>query len=186
MPHDDICLEAEERMDKAVQVFVEQVRGIRTGRASPALVENIKVDYYGSPTPLKQIAAISVPDARLLVIRPYDPGALGEIEKALQKSELGLNPANDGKVVRLPIPPLSEERRQQLAKQLKGMGEQAKVAVRNVRRDAMKTAEAEEKDKKITEDEKFKIKDSLQKFTEEYEKKTDEGLEKKTKEILEG
>ncbi|MBI4712756.1 MAG: ribosome recycling factor [Planctomycetes bacterium] len=177
--------DAEEKMAKSIEVMSTEFRGIRSGRATPALVDNIKVEYYGSPTPLKQLAAISVPEARLIVIKPYDPTLLGAIEKSIQKSDIGINPANDGKLIRLSIPPLSEERRKQLSKMVKDISEKAKVSVRNIRRDILKVVEDEEKKKTLTEDDKFKLKDDVQKLTEKYEKQVEEHLGKKTKEIME-
>ena len=123
MPYDDIVLEAEEKMEKALEVLNQEFKGVRTGRATPGLVEGISVDYYGAPTNLKQLATITIPDARMIVLKPFDPGSLGEIEKAIQKSNLGINPSNDGKMIRLAIPPLSEERRKQMVKMAKDMVE---------------------------------------------------------------
>ena len=185
MAYDDIVLEAEEKMEKAVEVLLQEFKGVRTGRATPGLVEGVTVDYYGAPTPLRQLATITIPDARMIVLKPFDPGSLGEIEKAIQKSNLGINPANDGKVVRLAIPPLSEERRKQMVKMAKDMVEKAKLAIRNARRDANAQSDAEEKDGALTEDERFKAKEEIQRLTEQYEKKAEEGLEKKTKEVME-
>lgn len=185
MPVDDILLEAQDKMEKALEVLVGELKGIRTGRATPGLVENVRVDYYGSPTPLKTIAGISAPDPRLLIIKPFDPSSLGDIEKAIQKSDLGLNPSSDGKMLRLAVPPLSEERRKQLGKQAKETSEKAKLTIRNARRDGIKQGEDEEKDGAISEDEKFKLKDEIQKLLEEHEKKCADILEKKTKEIME-
>src|SRR5262245_51596990 len=135
MGYDDVLLEAEEKMEKSVEVLKNDYRGMRTGRAHPGLVEPIRVDYYGSPTPLRQLAQIMVPEANQLVIKPFSPQDAGAIEKAILKSELGITPQNDGKVVRLTIPPLSEQRRKQLVSQAKERAEQARVAIRNVRRD---------------------------------------------------
>jgi len=185
MAYDDIVLEAEEKMEKAVEVLMHEFKGVRTGRATPGLVEGIPVDYYGAPTPIKQLATITIPDARMIVLKPFDPGSLGEIAKAIQKSNLGINPANDGKVIRLAIPPLSEERRRQMTKLAKDMVEKAKVAIRNVRRDANAQADAEEKAGTLTEDDRFKAKEEIQRLTEQYEAKADEAFEKKTKEIME-
>jgi ribosome recycling factor len=185
MPYDDIVLEAEDRMEKALEMLAGEFKGVRTGRATPGLVEGIAVEYYGSPTPIKQLAVIAIPDSRLIVLKPYDPSSLGEIERAIQKSNLGINPANDGKVIRLAIPPLSEERRKQLSRLAKDMAEKAKVALRNIRREGNAQADTEEDDKQMTEDEKFKAKEEVQRLTEEFEKKVDELLEKKTKEIME-
>lgn len=185
MPYDDIYLESSEKMTGALDVFNNDLRGIRTGRATPGLVEFIKVDYYNSPTPLKQIANISAPEPRMLIIKPFDPSSMQEIEKAIQKSDLGLNPQNDGKIIRLVVPPLSGERRKQLSQVVRDLGEKAKVSIRNVRRDANKLADAEEKEGTITEDEKFKLKDDIQKLVEEFEKKIQDLFDKKSKEIME-
>jgi ribosome recycling factor len=185
MPADDIILEADDKMDKAVAVLTDEFKGLRTGRATPALVDHLMIEYYGAPTPLKQVASVSCPDPRLIVIKPYDLGALPGIEKAIQKSNLGINPQNDGKLVRLAIPPLSEERRKQFAKIAKESCEKAKIALRNVRRDAMKQAEDEEKKGVMTEDELTRFKTEIQKSIEEHERKIEEILARKTTEILE-
>ncbi len=185
MPTDDIILEADDKMDKAVNVLADEYKGLRTGRATPALVDHLVVEYYGAPTPLKQVASISCPDPRLIVIKPYDATALPGIEKAVQKSNLGINPQNDGKLIRLAIPPLSEDRRKQLAKMAKDSAEKAKVALRNVRRDAMKQAEDEEKKGLMTEDELKRFKDEIQKSIGDHERKMEDILDRKTKEIME-
>lgn len=180
-----IYTDAEQKMQKAMEVMVNEFKGIRTGRASPALVENIRVEYYGSPTPLKQVANISVPEPRMIIIKPYDPTFLKAIEKAIMTSDTGINPSNDGKLIRLNLPPLSEERRKQLSKVAKDTAEKAKVAVRNIRRDSIRLVEDEEKKKTLTEDAKFKLKDDLQKLIEKNEKQIDELLGKKTADIME-
>jgi ribosome recycling factor len=185
MAMDEILLDVEEKMESAVEFLRKEFRTIRTGRASPGLVEHIKVDYYGSPTDLRQLATISTPDATLLVIKPFDPGSLKEIEKAIFASELGITPSTDGKVIRLSVPPLSVERRDQLAAQLKKMAEQTRIVIRNARRDGNKDVEKEEKASELTEDEARKGKDDIQKLTGEYEGKVSEILEAKTKEIHE-
>ncbi|MBI3273444.1 MAG: ribosome recycling factor [Planctomycetes bacterium] len=185
MPYDDIFLEAQDRMEKAIEVMVNEFKGIRTGRATPGLVENIRVEAYGAPMTLKSLATISVPDARMILVKPFDPSTLSAIEKAIQKSDVGLNPSSDGKVLRLAVPPLSEDRRKQLVKGVKEIAEKAKVAVRNVRRDSNKQAEEEKKDSALTEDEAFKLKEEIQKSTEESEKKIEDLLQRKSKEILE-
>lgn len=177
--------DAEQKMQKALEVMVNEFKGIRTGRASPALVENIRVEYYGSPTPLKQVANISVPEPRMIIIKPYDPTFLKDIEKAIMTSDTGINPNNDGKLIRLNLPPLSEERRKQLSKVAKDTAEKAKVSVRNIRRDSIRLVEDEEKKKTLTEDAKFKLKDDLQKLIEKNEKQIDELLSKKTADIME-
>jgi len=184
MPIDDVLLDAELRMEKAVEVFSDSLRGIRTGTASAGLVESIRVDYYGSPTPLRQLAQIAVPDPQLIVIKPYDPGSLPEIEKAIQTSDIGIHPQNDGKVVRLSIPGLSQERRQQLAGRVKAMAEEARIAVRNIRRDANRQLDKDEKDSTISEDDCRRAKDDVQELTDQYEGKVDELLEKKTEDIM--
>ncbi len=185
MPTDDILLECEERMDKVVEYFHREVRGIRTGRASPALVEYIKVDYYGTPTELRQLASIAVPQPDLIIIKPFDPGSVKEIDKALQTSGLGITPNVDGKIIRLPLPALSTERRQQLAGQLKKLAEEARVAIRNVRRDANKTADKEQKDSTLTEDQADKCKEDIQALTDQYTEKVDEILAEKNREVME-
>jgi len=185
MPTDDILLECEEKMEKAVEFFRRELRGIRTGRASAGLVEHLRVDYYGSPTELRQLASIAVPEADLIVIKPFDPASVKDIERAIQASDLGITPNTDGKIIRLPVPALSVERRRQLASQLKKMAEQARVAVRNIRRDANKTAEKEKSEAILTEDDLEKCKEEIQKLTDEYGKKIDELLEEKEKEVME-
>lgn len=185
MPYDDIVLEAEEKMEKAVEVMTGEFKGVRTGRATPALVEGVRVDYYGAPTALKALASITVPEPRLLMLKPFDPGAIDGIVKAIQKADLGLNPQSDGKIVRLAVPPLSEERRKQMSKLVKELGEKSKLSIRNVRREANTVAEAEEKDKTMSEDDKKRTKDEIDRLTHEYEAKITEHVEKKTKEVME-
>ena len=185
MSYDDIYLSAAEKMEKAVAVFTDELKGIRTGRATPGLVDHIRVDYYGSPSPLKQIAAISVPDPTLILIKPYDMSILKEIEKALQKSDLGINPVSDGKLIRLAIPPLTEERRKELVKVVRKLAEDGRVAVRNLRRDANERLKALEKEKKISEDGLRKGLDEIQNLTNRIVKELDDLLAKKEKEILE-
>jgi ribosome recycling factor len=184
MPVDDILLDAEERMEKAVQVFADSLRVIRTGTASAGLVESIRVEYYGSATPIRQLAQIAIPDPQLIVIKPYDPGAIGDIEKAIQTSDIGINPQNDGKVIRLSVPGLSEERRQQIVNQLKGMAEEARVAIRNIRRDANRQLDKEEKASEITEDDCHGGKDDIQELTDQYEKQVGELLERKSEDVM--
>jgi ribosome recycling factor len=184
MSADDAYLEAADKMEKAVGALEHQLRTIRTGRASASLVDHVRVDYYGAQTPLGQIANIATPDPQLIVIRAFDPSALKAIEKAILQSELGVTPNNDGKLIRLAIPPLSEERRRQLASQVKQMGEQAKVAIRNVRRDAKREIEKLEEDGKISEDQSFKAVEELQDLTKESESKTDQIVSRKSEEIM--
>jgi ribosome recycling factor len=185
MTNEEILFDAEERMEKAVSVLRDSLRGIRTGRASPALVDSVRVEYYGSPTPLKQMANISAPEPSLIVIRPFDPTVLKDIEKAILASELGLNPMNDGKLIRLAIPPLSGERRKQLTTRVKDLAEEARVAIRNVRRDANKAADQSEKDKVLTEDGCEQTKEQIQDLTKKYEGQVNSLAEKKSAEIME-
>ncbi len=181
----EIIQDAEDRMKKSVDAVTEDLGSIRTGRASAALFDRIKVEYYGAPTPLNQLATISVPEARLVVIQPWDKSAMGEIEKAIQRSELSLNPNNDGKVIRINIPPLTEERRKEYVKLAKEKAEQGRVSVRNVRRDAMDTLKSFEKDGEISEDELKRAEDEIQKLADRYVTKVNELLEEKEQEILE-
>jgi ribosome recycling factor len=185
MTSDEILLDAEERMDKAVGVFRDELRGLRTGRATPALVDGLRVEAYGSPTPLKQLAQISTPDPQQIVIRPYDPSILKDIEKAIRASDLGMSPNNDGKMIRLTVPPMSGEQRQKMVKRVKESAESAKVACRNIRRDANKHFDAAERDGELTEDECDKGKEEVQKLLKQYEDKVTELADKKSKEILE-
>lgn len=175
--------DVENRMKKAIDVLSEKLKGLRSGVASTALVDSIKADYYGVQTPLKQMASVTVPEPRQLLIKPFDQGALASIEKAIIAANIGLTPANDGKVIRLNIPPLSEERRQSLADQVKKLGEETRVALRNIRRDAVKDLEAIGKEKKLKEDLLFREKDNLQKNVDAYEKRIEQLLEAKIKEI---
>lgn len=185
MALDDVMLEVEEKMESAVDHLRQQFRGIRTGRASAGLVDHIKVEYYGSQTAIRSLATISTPDASLILIKPFDPSSLKDIERAIQKSDLGINPMSDGKVVRLAIPSLSTERRQQIATQMKKLSEQTRVVIRNARRDANKDVDALEKASEITEDDAAGAKEEIQKLTAAHEAKVEEILEAKTKEIQE-
>jgi ribosome recycling factor len=182
---DDVKADAENRMKKTIDAFKRELVGIRTGRASPALIEPLKVDFYGAATPLQQIAAISAPEARLLVIKPYDQSSLSAIEKAILKSDLGLTPMNDGKLIRLPIPQLTEERRRDLTKVVRKHVEESHIAIRNVRRDALKDLEEMEKEKMISEDQQFKGKDLLQELTDRYIAQVDQIGKAKEAEIME-
>ncbi|MCG3135204.1 MAG: Ribosome-recycling factor [Planctomycetes bacterium] len=182
---DDILLETEEKMDKAVEHLAHAFRGIRTGRASPGLVDGIRVDYYGSPTPLTHMASISIPEPRLIMIKPFDASGIQEVVKAIQKSELGITPQSDGKIIRLVLPPLSEERRKQLSAMVKDKAEEARVAIRNVRRDGNKQAKAAFDEGKLPADDEVKLTEEIQNLTKQYEGKVDDLLSKKTKEILE-
>lgn len=185
MSSDEILLDAEERMEKAVNVLKDELRGLRTGRATPALVDHIKVEYYGSPTPLKQLAQINTPDPTQILIRPYDQSVLKDIEKAIRSSDLGMSPNNDGKMIRLTVPPMSGEQRQKMGGRIKKSGEDAKIACRNIRRDANKNFDQAEKDKELTEDERDKGKEEVQKLLKTYEDKVSEMVDKKTKEVME-
>ncbi|MBN1122940.1 MAG: ribosome recycling factor [Anaerolineae bacterium] len=181
----DTLRDAEVRMKSAINALEEDFASIRTGRASPALVERIMVEYYGTPTPLQQLATCSAPEPQLIAIRPYDPTTIGKIEKAIQSSDLGLTPSNDGKLIRLVIPPLTEERRQDLVKVVSKRIEVAKVAVRNVRRDTLEDLREFEKEKMISEDDFFAGKEKLQELTDHYSSEVDKAGERKEKEILE-
>jgi len=185
MPYDDIVLETEDKMEKAEEHYISELRQVRVGRATPQLVENIEVEYYGTSLPIKQIASISCPDPRLIMIKPFDTSAASSIEKAILKAGTGLNPQNDGRILHVPVPPLSEETRKKIVSIIKDITEKAKVIIRGIRRDANNQADNEEKKKIISEDEKFRIKDEIQKLTEKYEKKISELAEKKEKEITE-
>ncbi|RME04061.1 MAG: ribosome recycling factor [Planctomycetota bacterium] len=183
--YDQILLDTEERMEKTIENFKEKIKGMRTGRAQPALIENIKVHYYGSPTPIRQLANIGTPEPQLLVVKPFDPSCLGEIEKAIQKANIGITPNNDGKVIRLQIPPLSEENRKKLATFAKDTAEETKVSLRNIRRDANKQADQAEKEKQISEDDLKHLKDEIQKILKEKEEEVEKILAAKTKELME-
>jgi ribosome recycling factor len=181
----EILRETEGAMKKAIDALESDLRSVRTGRASPALVERVQVDYYGSMTPLNQLATISAPEPQLLTIRPYDPGSLRDIERAILSSDLGLTPNNDGKLIRLAIPSLNEERRLELVKVVSRRGEEAKVAVRNIRRDALDELREYEREKLISEDEFYTTRDDLQELTDRYTQQVDEIQERKEKEITE-
>jgi len=182
---DDLMDELRGRMTKSVEALQEDLLGIRTGRASPALVERLQVEYYGTPTPLNQMASIAVPEPRLLVIRPWDPSALNDIERAIQKSDLGLTPMNDGKLIRLNIPRLTEERRRELVKLVARRVEEGRVAIRNLRRDALKDLQEFEKEKMISEDDFFHAKEQVQELTDEFIARIDEIGKRKEDEVME-
>src|SRR6202163_6763 len=169
MTNDEILFDGEERMEKAVTVFRDELRGLRTGRATPALVDSIRVEYYGSPTPLKQLAQISTPDPQQIIIRPFDQGCLKDIEKAIRSSDLGMAPNNDGKLIRLTVPPMSGEQRKKMVARIKKSDEEAKVACRNIRRDANKHFDQAEKNKEMTEDERDDGKESVQGLLKSFE-----------------
>ena len=180
-----IYAESDNRMKKSIEILKKDFARIRTGRASATLLDGITVEYYGSPMPVNQVAAISIPDARMIMIQPWEKNILHPIEKAIQASDLGLNPINDGNVIRLPIPPLSEERRKELFKHCKKISEDNKVAIRNIRRDGNEQLKESEKSKKITQDELKKGQDEIQKLTDKYIKAVDDLLGVKEKEIME-
>lgn len=177
--------DAETRMQGAADTLGREFAGVRTGRATAALLEGIRVEYYNTPTPINQVATVSVPDARTLLIQPWDVSLLQKIEKAIQKSDLGLTPANDGKLIRLTIPPLNEERRKQLAKVVGKLAEEARVAIRNIRREAKDKLRGLAKDKKISEDDEKRAETELQKLTDRFVQRVDDLLKKKEQEILE-
>src|SRR5690349_13333103 len=185
MTSEEILFDAEERMEKALQVFRDELRGLRTGRASPALVDTLRVEYYGSPTPLRQLAQINTPDPQSIVIRPFDQGCLKDIEKAIRSSDLGMAPNNDGKMIRLQVPPMSGDQRQKLVTRIKKSSEDAKVACRNIRRDANKHFDQAEKNKEMTEDDRDAGKEQVQTLLKDFEDKVGDLAEKKSKEVLE-
>ncbi len=182
---DDVKADAESKMKKTTDALKRELVGIRTGRASPALIEPLKVDYYGVATPLQQIAAVSAPEARLLMIKPYDQSSLSAIEKAILKSDLGLTPMNDGKIIRLSIPALTEERRRELTKIVHKHAEESHIALRNIRRDSLKDLEEMEKEKMISEDQHFKGKEILQELTDKFIASVDQIAKAKETEIME-
>src|SRR5713226_378708 len=185
MKKDEILFDAEERMEKAANVLRDELRGLRTGRATPALVDSLRVEYYGTPTPLKQLAQISTPDPQQILIRPYDQGSLKDVEKAIRSSDLGMAPSKDGKLIRLTVPPMSGEQRQKMVARIKKSAEDAKVACRNIRRDANKHFDQAEKAKEMTEDERDKGKENVQTLLKTYEEKVTEMADKKSKEVME-
>jgi ribosome recycling factor len=184
MPVDDVILDFEMHLEKATEHLQQELRGIRTGRASPALVEHVKVDYYGAPTDLRSIAAISIPEATQILVKPFSPQDLKAIEKAIGDANLGLTPHSDGKQLRMNLPPLSQERRMQLVGQCKKMAEETKIAIRNSRREANKVLETEQKGGVLTEDELKAGKDQVQELTKQYETKVDELIEHKRAEVM--
>ncbi len=185
MDADEILLDCEERMDKAVQVLKSALSGIRTGRANPGLVDHLRVEVYGSPTPIKQLASVGAPEATQIVIKPYDPGTLKDIEKAIIASDLGFNPQNDGRLIRINIPPLSTEQRRKLVSRVKELAEDAKIAIRNVRRDANKHADQAEKNKELSEDQRDQLKEEIQELTRKYESQVTELAKARESEVME-
>jgi ribosome recycling factor len=182
---EDFLADAKRRMDKSIEATHHEFNSIRTGRASPALLDRISIDYYGTPTPLKSLASISAPEARLLVVQPFDPGSIKNIERAVQESDLGLTPSNDGKVVRLPIPALTEERRKDLVKVVRRVAEDGKVAIRNVRRDVMQHLKELVVNGEVGDDEERRAEQQVQKITDEHTKSIDDLLKVKESEIME-
>jgi ribosome recycling factor len=185
MPIEEIAFEAEERMEKSIALLTDQLKGVRTGRANTGLVDSIRVEYYGSPTPLKQLANLSTPEPQQILIRPFDQTAIGDIVKAIQASDLGLTPNSDNKVIRLNVPSLSVEQRKKLVGRVKDLAEEARVSIRNIRRDANKHADKELTDKILTEDENEKCKEEIQNLTKRFEGRVNDMAELKSKEILE-
>jgi ribosome recycling factor len=182
---EEIYADTREGMEKAASNLKIELKRVRTGRASLSILDGIRADYYGTPTPLNQMASLSVPESRLILIQPWDVSAIKEVEKAILKSDLGLTPSNDGKLIRISIPPLTEERRKQIVKQVHKICEDHKVGVRNIRRDSNDLIKSLKKDSDISEDEAFKAQDEIQKITDEFVKRIDEICAEKEKEILE-
>lgn len=182
---DALCDDAREGMDKSIDALKNEFKRIRTGRASLALFEGIRVSYYGTPTPLNQVASLSVPESRLIVIQPWDQSVISEIEKEILKSELGLTPMSDGKLIRIPIPPLTEERRRELVKVVGKIAEEHKVSIRNIRRDTNELLKGMKKDGEIAEDDFYRAQDKVQKITDDYIRLVDQTCQEKEKEILE-
>ncbi len=181
----DLLRETDSRMSKTVEALEEDLRSLRTGRASPALLDKVMVDYYGVATPLKQLAVISAPEPQMLLVRPYDPSSITDIDRAILSADLGLNPNNDGRVIRIPIPRLTEERRRELVKVVKRRVEESKVALRNIRRDTLNDMREFESEKLISEDELLRGQDRLQELTDDYTEKVEATGDRKEKEIME-
>ena len=182
---EDTLLDAEDRMEKTLSSTQIELGKVRTGRANPAMLDAVKVDYYGAKTPLKQVANIGVPEPRMILIQPWDKSVLSEIEKAIQMADLGITPNNDGHVIRLPIPPLTEETRKDLVKVVHSLGEEGKIAIRNIRRDAIDQLRKAQKDHKISEDEEYNAGIDIQELTDKYTEKIDEVIKAKETEIME-
>ena len=185
MTSDEILLDVEERMEKAINVLKHALAGIRTGRANPGLVDSLRVEAYGSQVPMKQLASVGAPEPNQIVIRPYDPGTIKDIEKAIQVSDLGFNPQSDGRIIRLNVPPLSTDVRRKMVARIKDLTEEAKVAVRNVRRDGNKMADQSEKDKDLSEDERDKVKEDIQELTKQYESQAADLARTREKDVME-
>jgi ribosome recycling factor len=181
---EETLLDAEDRMEKAIAVLANNLSGIRTGRATPGLVDSLKVEVYGSTTPLKQLASIGTPEPQQIVIRPYDTGTIKEIEKAIVASDLGLNPQNDGRIIRLNVPALSTEVRKKMVARIKELAEEAKISIRNIRRDANKAADQGQKDKELSEDDRDRLKDQVQELTKKFEARAEEMAKAREAEVL--
>jgi ribosome recycling factor len=186
MTADETLMDAEERMEKAVSVLAHNLSGIRTGRATPGLVDSIKVEVYGSMTPLKQLASIGTPEPQQIVIRPYDAGTIKEIEKAIVAGDLGLNPQNDGRIIRLNVPPLSTEVRKKMVSRIKELAEEARISIRNIRRDANKAADVAEKAKELSEDDRDKLKEDVQELTKKFEAAVGEMAKNREADVTDG
>ncbi len=186
MTADETLMDAEERMEKAVSVLAHNLSGIRTGRATPGLVDSIKVEVYGSMTPLKQLASIGTPEPQQIVIRPYDAGTIKEIEKAIVAGDLGLNPQNDGRIIRLNVPPLSTEVRKKMVSRIKELAEEARISIRNIRRDANKAADVAEKAKELSEDDRDKLKEDVQELTKKFEAAVGEMAKTRETDVTDG
>jgi ribosome recycling factor len=185
MTSDDILLDVEERMEKAIGVFRGALAGIRTGRANPGLVDSLRIEVYGSQVPLKQIASVGAPEPNQIIVRPDDPGTLKDIEKAIQASDLGFNPQSDGRLIRLNVPPLSTEVRRKMVARVRDLAEEAKVAIRNVRRDGNKMADQAEKDKDLSEDDRDEAKEEIQNLTKKFESQVNDMAKSREKEVME-
>ncbi len=180
----DIVKNCKDAMDKRLKALDGELKQVRTGRASVAVLDSVRVDYYGNPTPLSQVATMSTPDARTITIAPFEKKLIGEIERAIHKADIGVQPTNDGNVVRLPFPALTEDRRKDIAKNIKKIGEEAKISMRNIRRDANEEVKKQEKDKKISEDDRKKLEADIQKHTDSFVKMIDDKLIVKEKEVM--
>ena len=185
MSKEQVMKDIKTRMEKTVSSFREELSRVRTGRASLSLLDSVQVNYYGTPSPLNHVANLAVPESRMIVVQPFDPKMLAEIERAIIKADLGLNPQNDGRIIRVPIPPLTEERRKELVKLVKKMAEENRVATRNIRRDGIEEIKKLEKQKTISEDERHRVQKEIQEVTDEFIKKIDDVLDLKEKEIME-
>lgn len=185
MSPDEILLDAEEKMEKSIEILKKSLSGIRTGRANPGLVDSLRVEVYGSPTPIKQVASVGAPEPTQIVIRPYDASTIKDIEKAIIASDLGFNPQNDGRIIRINIPPLSTEVRRKMVARIKDLTEEAKVSIRNIRRDANKAADQGEKDKILTEDQRDSVKAEIQDLTKKYEGQATDVAKRREEEVME-